>query len=392
MFNFLSVKKIIAGPESIDSLGKEVKNLNPKLEKTLIITDKGIMNAGIINRCLIPLKKEGIKFEIFDEVEENPTEIVINKGAEYIRDINANVVIIGVGGGSVLDTAKAIALLSCNEGSIQKYYSDINESPNPFKNQGKPIITIATTSGTGAEVTPFSVITDTKDKEKKQVFSWQIVPTLAITDPLLTISLPPFLTAATGMDALSHAIEAFVGKNSNPYGDANAYHSIKLIVNNIRQAYTNGNNVEARNNMMIASTLAGIAFSNVGLGIVHSLGQAIGGQYDAHHGLTMAICLPTAMEYNFMANPEKFAEITKLMGKKVNGLSTIDIARLSVDAIRELLDDLDIAEDIKPLGVTEDSLPILAEKAFISHCTAGNPRPIDLEGFKKLFSKLYFKI
>jgi len=389
MYNFVSVRKIIAGPGSINSLGKEVKKLHPKAEKVLIVTDKGIIKAGVVDKALILLKKEGIKFEIFDEVEANPTEIVINKGAKYIRDINTDVVIVGIGGGSALDTAKAMASLSCNEGSIQEYFFDVNASPNPFKNPGKPIITIATTSGTGAEVTPFSVITDTKDKKKKQVSTWQIVPAVAITDPLLTISLPPSLTAATGMDALSHAIEAFVGKDSNPYGDANAYYAIKLIINNIRKAYTNGKNIEARNSMMIGSTLAGIAFSNVGLGIVHSLGQAIGGEYNTHHGLTMAICLPIAMEYNFMTNPDKFAEITKLMGKNVNGLSTLDTARLSIDAMRELLNDLDIVEDIKSLGVTEDSLSILAEKAFISHCTTGNPRPINLEDFKQLFSKLY---
>jgi len=389
MYNFLTVKKIVAGPGAIYSLGKEVKSLNSEAEKVLIVTDKGIMKAGVVDKALVPLKKEGIKFEIFDEVEANPTEVIVNKAAQYLREINADVVI-GIGGGSAMDVAKAIASLSCNEGSIQEYFSDINGSPDPFKNSGKPLIAVATTSGTGSEVTAYSMIDDTKDKKKKSLFTWQIAPAVAITDPLLTISLPPSITAATGMDALVHAVEAYITNGSNPFGDADAYYAIKLIVNNIRKAYTDGKNIEARANMMIGSTLAGRAIANVGLGIVHSLGQAIGGEYNAPHGLTMAVCLPIAMEYNFMTNPDKFADITKLMGKNTNGLSTLDAARLSIDAIRELLNDLNIKEDIRLFGVKEDSLSILAEKALICPCTDGNPRPINLEGFKQLFSKLYF--
>ena len=380
MYDFIGVKKIVAGPGAINALGREIKNL--QAEKVLIVTDKGIVKAGIVEKALEVLKKEGIKFEIFDEIEPNPKDTTVEKGAQYLQKVKAEAVI-GIGGGSPMDSAKAIAALSCNEGPIEKYYK------NPFRNQAKPIIAVATTSGTGSEVTPAAMITDTKNKLKRGVVYWSIAPVVAITDPLLTLSLPPKLTAETGMDALVHAIEAYVSRLSTPFSDADAYHAIKLIINSIRKAYADGNNVEARTDMMIGSTLAGRALANAGAGIVHSLGQAISGLYDAPHGLTMAVCLPSSMEYNFIAKPEKFADITKLMGKNTNGLSTVDAARLSIDATRELLNDLNIVEDIKSMGVTEDSFSILAEKAMIDGCTACNPRTINVEDYKQLYSKLY---
>jgi len=380
MYEVIGVKKVVAGPGAINALGREVKNL--QAEKVLIVTDKGIVKAGIVEKTLEILKKEGIKFEIFDEIEANPKDTTVEKGAQYLQEVKAEAVI-GLGGGSPMDSAKVIAALSCNEGPIEKYYK------NPFRNQAKPIIAVATTSGTGSEVTPAAMITDTKNKLKRCVAYWSIAATVAITDPLLTLSLPPRLTAETGIDALVHAIEAYVSRKSTPLNDAYAYHAIKLIVNSIRQAYADGNNVEARSDMMVGSTLAGKAIANAGAGMVHSLGQAISGLYNAPHGLTVAVCLPISMEYNFMAKPEKFADIAKLMGKNTNGLSTIDAARLSIDATRELLSDLNIAEDIKSMDVTEDSFSILAEKAMIDGCTASNPRTVTVEDFKQLYAKLY---
>jgi len=379
MYNVYAINKIVAGPGAVEALGEEVKNL--QAEKVLIVTDKGIVNAGIIDKVVQPLKKEGIKFEIFDKIEPNPKDTTVEEGAQYLRDLKAEAVI-GVGGGSPMDSAKAISALSCNEGPIEKYYS------NPFENEGKPVITIATTSGTGAEVTPDSMITDTKNKIKRCVSAWSIAAKVAITDPELTLTLPPKLTAQTGMDALVHAIEAYISKYSTPFSDANAYHAIKLILDNVRKAYANGNNLEVRTNMMIGSTLAALAFANVNLGMVHSLGQAISGQYNAPHGLTMAICLPVSMEYNYMAEPEKCAEIAKLMGKNVDGLSILDAAKLSVIGSRELLNDLNIAEDIVSLGVTKDSISTLAKLAMEDGCTLANPRSICVEDYKQLYLKL----
>lgn len=386
MYDIITIKKIVAGPGAIDALGREVKNL--QVEKVLIVTDKGVVNAGVVDKALKPLKKEGIKFEIFDEIEPNPKDTTVEKGAQYLRDTNAEAVI-AIGGGSSMDAAKVIAALSCNKGSVEKYYDAFNESPDPFENQGKPVIAVATTSGTGSEVTPAAMITDTKNNIKRLVVGWSIAPVVAITDPLLTLSLPARLTAETGMDALVHAIEAYISKSANPISDANAYHAIKLILNSIRKAYANGENVEARTNMMIGSTLAARAFANVGLGMVHSLGQTISGKYNAPHGLTMAVFLPISMEYNFMATPEKCADIAKIMGKNVSGLSTIDAARLSIEGTRELLNDLNIAEDIKSMGVTVESISVLAELAMKDNCTSNNPRSINTEGYKQLYYKLY---
>jgi len=382
MYDFMSVKKIVAGFGAINALGCEVRKLNA--EKVLIVTDKGLTKTGLVENALKILKKEGIKSEIFDEVESNPKDTTIEKGAQYLREVDAEVVI-GLGGGSSMDSAKVIAALSSNEGPIEKYYNE------PFKNQIKPIITIATTSGTGSEVSADAMVTDTKNKVKMCIAYWSIAATVAITDPLLTISLPPRLTAETGMDALVHAIEAYVSKSASPFGDAAAFHAIKLIMGSIRKAYADGSNLEARNDMMVGSTLAGKAMANAGAGIVHSLGQSIGGLYDVPHGLTMSVCLPVSMEYNWMANPEKFAYIAKLMGKNTTGLSLIDAAKLSVDATRELLYDLNIAEDIKSMGVTEKSFTVLVDKAMESGCTCTNPRSINKEGFNQLYLKLYNK-
>jgi 1,3-propanediol dehydrogenase len=354
MYDIITIKKIVAGSGAIDALGREVKNL--QVEKVLIVTDKGVVNAGIVDKALKPLKKEGIKFEIFDEIEPNPKDTTVEKGAQYLRDTNAEAVI-GIGGGSSMDAAKVIAVLSCNKGSVEKYYDDFNETPDPFENQGKPVITVATTSGTGSEVTPGAMITDTKNNIKRLIVGWSIVPVVAITDPLLTLSLPARLTAETGMDALVHAIEAYISKSANPISDADAY--------------------------------CARAFSNVGLGMVHSLGQTISGKYNAPHGLTMAVFLPISMEYNFMATPERCADIAKIMGKNINGLSTIDAARLSIEGTRELLNDLNIAEDIKSMGVTEESISVLAELAMKDNCTSNNPRSINTEGYKQLYYKLY---
>jgi len=385
MYNVIAIKKIVGGAGAIEILGREVRNL--QAEKVLIVTDKGVIKAGVVDRALNSLKKEGIKFEIFDEIEPNPKDTTVENGAQYLRDINAEAVI-GIGGGSSMDSAKVISALSCNEGPVEKYYSDA-ESPHPLQNQIKPIIAVPTTSGTGSEVDPGAMITDTKNHMKKLVdCGWSMGPVVAIIDPSLTLSLPPRLTAETGMDALVHAIEAYTAKNANPFTDGNAYHAMRLILKSIRRAYVDGKNIEARTNMMTGSTLAARSFANIGLGVVHSLGQAISGEYNAPHGLTMAKCLPISMEYNIMARPEKFADIAKLMGKNISGLSTLDAARLSIEGARELLNDLNITEDIRSLGVTEKSIPVLAKKAMEDNCTPNNPRSLSIEDFKQLYSKL----
>jgi len=385
MYNVIAIKKIVGGAGAIEILGREVRNL--QAEKVLIVTDKGVIKAGVVDRALNSLKKEGIKFEIFDEIEPNPKDTTVENGAQYLRDINAEAVI-GIGGGSSMDSAKVISALSCNEGPVEKYYYDA-ESPHPLQNQIKPIIAVPTTSGTGSEVDPAAMITDTKNHMKKLVdCGWSMGPVVAIIDPSLTLSLPPRLTAETGMDALVHAIEAYIAKNANPFTDGNVYHAMRLILKSIRRAYVDGKNIEARTNMMTGSTLAARSFANIGLGVVHSLGQAISGEYNAPHGLTMAKCLPISMEYNIMARPEKFADIAKLMGKNISGLSTLDAARLSIEGARELLNDLNITEDIRSLGVTEKSIPVLVKKAMEDNCTPNNPRSLSIEDFKQLYSKL----
>lgn len=382
MFSFQAKTRIVFGANAVEILGRELKALGAK--KVLVVTDEGVIKAGLFEKVEASLLKDGIKVAVFDDVEPNPRDTTIIRGAQCMKDAKADAVL-GFGGGSPIDVAKAISVMSVNEGPIGQYCAAFDCWPNP----PKPIVAVPTTAGTGSEVSAASIITDTQRGIKMMMLGRSIQPVTAIVDPVLTIGLSPHLTAQTGVDALSHAVEACVSIGANPISDAVGFQAVELIVNNIRKAYTNGKNLEARTNVMLGSTMAMMAAANAGLGIVHSMAHALGGQYDISHGLSIAACFPDGLEYSAIAVPEKCARMAQVMGKSTVNMSPVAAAKTVVDAIRELIENLGLEQDLESLGVERESFPNLAEICMADGCTMFSPRTIDAGGFIGLYERAY---
>ncbi len=378
MFNFASKTTVVFGPDTVQGLGKEAASLGAA--KVLLVTDKGIVQAGLLEKVRQPLAEAGITVAVFDEVQPNPTTLTVSEGAQAARDHQADL-IVGLGGGSSMDAAKAIAIMSVNEGPLEDYCEVFDAWPNP----PPPVICLPTTAGTGAEVSLAAMINLPGKNVKRALFGASIQPAVAIVDPSLTLGLPSRLTALTGIDALSHAVEAYIAKDANPISDALAEKAIKLVADNLREAYAHSDNLEARTHMLLASTIAVIACSSAGLGIVHSLAQTLGGYYDVPHGLSIAVCFPIGIGYNVPVALEKCGQVSRMLGTHTNGMSNDAAAQSVVDALRKLTTDLDVQDDLQSLGVREADLPRLAEICMEDGCTPTNPRPIDTGAFEALY-------
>jgi alcohol dehydrogenase class IV len=379
MFKFQAKTKVLFGSEIVGQVGTEVAALN--VEKVVVVTDKGIVGAGLLDNVIRPLEAANIGVTVFDEIEPNPTGVTIMRGAQAVKDVHAQAVI-GLGGGSPMDAAKSIAVMAVNDGTVEQYCS----GTDPWQVNPLPIVAIPTTAGTGAEVSSAAMVNLPDQGIKAAMFGPSILPRVALVDPLLTLGLPPRLTALTGIDALCHAVEAYTCARANPISDAIAERAIELVANNLRQAYANGSNVEARGNMLLASTMAILAAINAGgLGIVHSLAQTIGGYYNLPHGLTIAVCYPVGLEYNAIAMPEKYAWVSELMGTDTSGMTLIEAAKSVVIAHQDLIADLDITDTLQSIGVKREDFPRLAELAMLDGSTPVNPRTITAKGFERLY-------
>jgi alcohol dehydrogenase class IV len=349
-----------------NQIGEKMKAL--KATKVLIVTDKGIRNANILSGIEQSLRQQDIAFEIFDEVEPNPSAETIHRGLAVIQSFQADAVI-GIGGGSSMDAAKAIAALATNEGHVLDY-AGVNKVVNP----PLTIVAIPTTSGTGSEVTAVSVVTNKETQFKAPIFSPYLFPKLAILDPLLTVKLPPAVTAATGMDALTHAIESYTCKNNNPLSAALALEAIRIIANHIHKAYYVGDDLESREKMLEASMIAGVAFSQTRLGNVHAISHTLGGVYDIPHGIANAALLPYVMKYNLPACPEKYQAIAVALGQDISGLSVTQAGQRAIDAILEMNRVLHIPSNIKDLGVSLQDIGKLVDDSMLSGNILINPR------------------
>ncbi len=378
MFSFDSKTTVVFGLDTVLELGAEAAKL--WAQKALIVTDTGIVKAGILEKVDQSLTAAGIKVAVFDEVEPNPKDKMILNGARVARETQADL-IVGLGGGSPMDAAKAIAIMSTNDGPIESYI----EVKDAWPITPLPVICVPTTAGTGAEVSLAAMINLTDKKRKRAIYGDSIQPAVAVVDPRLTLGLPPPLTANTGVDALCHAVEAYIANRANPISDALSEKAIMLAADNLRAAYTDGENLEARSNMLLASTIAVIACSSAGLGIVHSLAQTLGGYYDVPHGLSIAVCFPYGIDYNVSASPEKCAIVSRMLGTDTNGMSDEAAADSLVDALRTLVTDLDIHDDLSSLGLRESDISSLAEICVEDGCTPTNPRSIYADGFAALF-------
>ena len=381
-FSFFVPTRIEYGTGKVNQLVEEVKGINAK--RPLIITDKGLVKAGVLKEIEEQLKANNIEYAVFSDVESNPRDVNVEKAADIAREHKADMMI-GVGGGSPMDTAKCAGMLITNGGKIEDYYGYYK-----IKKQGLPLITIPTTAGTGSEVSIWAVITNTKkEKHVKEILGSQLMcPTVALVDPLMTVGLPPHLTAYTGMDALSHAVEGYFSLVAEPIADVIALSAIQLITDNLAPATFNGNNLEARDNMMLGSLMAGIVLGVTDCGAIHCLGHAIGGLYDVHHGLAMAIFFPYVIEYNLGACPERFVDIARAMGENVDGLPMIEAAGKSIDGIVKLLRLLRIPT-LKDVGVKEQDFEELAKLALADPTSEANPRKMTVEGMIEILRDAY---
>ncbi|SPF46999.1 Fe-containing alcohol dehydrogenase [Syntrophobacter sp. SbD1] len=366
-FGFYIPTVTLMGIGAHKELGAQIKSLGGK--KPFICTDKGITQSGITERIVELIRKDtGLEPVIFDQTVPNPTDKNVHDGLKVFKDKNCDM-IITLGGGSSHDAGKGIGIVATNGGKIHDY-EGINKSARPMP----PFIAINTTAGTASEMTRFCIITDSSRKVKMAIVDWRVTPNLAINDPLLMAGMPPSLTAATGMDALTHAIEAYVSTIATPVTDACALQAIDLISRYLRAAVANGQDMEARDKMAYAEYLAGMAFNNASLGHVHAMAHQLGGFYDLPHGVCNAILLPHVQRFNMIAKMGRFADIARTMGEPVAALSQRDAAERALQAIMVLSRDVGIPSGLKGLGVKEQDLRVMAENAQKDACGFTNPR------------------
>ena len=367
--------KLIFGPKSINELAKEI----PLKGVPLIITDKGVSNAGILQKVTEVLEGASIRYHLFDRIEPDPPFEIVEEAAT-VYEKNGCTTVIGLGGGSSIDGAKAVSLKVSQKGNLREYGMG-----KPVEGILIPTYAIPTTAGTGAEVTAVAVITDRESKTKMVMRGTQLIPTIVILDPELLGSIPPKVAAETGADALTHAIESYVSVNSNVITEALALSAIRIIARNLRRMVANPGDIETAGQMLMASCMAGLSFSNAGLGLTHSLGHPVGAFYHVSHGLSCAIYLPVVMEFNLPTCPEKFASIADAMGENVRLFSLHHAAKQAIFAVRELLAEIGIPKTLSELGISFQLHPKMVEDALAAVPTQRNPRKADRNQISSLY-------
>ncbi|EJT6171553.1 L-threonine dehydrogenase [Clostridium perfringens] len=369
----------LMGADCLKDAGEQVAELGFK--KALIVTDKVLGQIGIVKKVTDVLDNKNIEYAIYDETKPNPTVKNVNDGLALLKEKECDFVI-SLGGGSAHDCAKGIALLATNGGEI-KDYEGVDKSKKPQL----PMVGINTTAGTGSEMTLFAIITDEERHIKMALVDKHLTPIIAVNDPMLMLAMPKSLTAATGMDALTHAIEAYVSTSATPITDACAEKAIELISNYLVNAVENGEDVEARDMMAYAEYLAGMAFNNASLGYVHAMAHQLGGFYNLPHGVCNAILLPHVQEYNKATSASRLAKIAKIMGGNIEGLTDEQGADLCIDMIKSLSQTVGIPEGLGVLGVKESDFETLATNALNDACSLTNPRKGNLEEVMAIFKK-----
>lgn len=378
---FQTTPRILMGRGALAQTAAEVNRL--KARRVLIVTDKGLVAAGVASRLEAVLTGAGIAWIRFDSVEPDPRFEIAVQAAELAKKEQADLVI-GLGGGSPLDIAKVCAILATTTKPVSELFG-IDMVPEA----GLMTLLIPTTAGTGSEVTPIAILSDEHEKLKKGIVSPRLFPAAAILDPDLTVGMPPGVTAATGLDALIHAVEAFTSKNANSISDVLARQAMKLVFENIRKAYANGEDIEARANMLEGSLLAGMAFANAGVTAVHAFAYPIGAEFHIPHGVANSIMLPPVMEFNMLGNLEKFAAMAEIFGEPVAGLNQRERARRMVQALRELGEDLRIPRHLREFGVGEHHIPALAQGVMkVTRLLANNPRRITLADAEAIYREV----
>jgi len=375
---------ILTGSGASQQVGEQCSKRG--LRKGLIVTDETIRSSDIVPQIEQALSQSGIAYSIYDGVATEPVIEFVEAGLEIYREDGCDFVL-AVGGGSPIDTAKAIAVMTANEGSISDY-----KGIGKIVETGAPLVAVPTTAGTGSEVTIYTIITDATTDVKMLIGSPFVMPDIAIVDPLLTVSSPPGVTAATGIDALVHAIEAYVSVKAQPMSDIFALSAIELISGNLRQAYANGDNLDAREKTMLGALQAGIAFSNSSVALVHGMSRPIGAYFHLAHGVSNAVLLVVVMEFSLTGNARRYADIAQALGENTDGLTDLQAAESAVQAVRRLVSDVNIPP-LRELIEDEEEFyrlaPKMAEDAIDSGSPGNNPRQATKEEIIELYMLAY---
>jgi choline dehydrogenase len=370
--------KLVHGPGALARLGEILHELDVK--RPLLVTDPGVAAAGLVERALEHLENA----VVFDGVRPNPDIALVDDGARVYAEADRDG-LVGLGGGSSLDTAKAIGVVARHGGSILDY----EWGRDPVEQRIPPTVAIPTTAGTGSEVTLWTVITDHDRKIKFNVGGTPLIAAhVGLIDPELMVGLPPAVTAATGMDALSHAIECYTCDYHQPFSDAVALQAIELVAQWLRRAVVEGSDLEARTNMAHAATLGGMAYGTESAGAAHAMSQSAGGVHDCPHGALTARVLGPVCEYNAPADPERYARIAQGFGVDTSGLAPLDAAMAGVEEVYRLTDDVGIPA-MEALGFSEDEIPMLARIAFEDPQTIGNPRPVEITDYEDIYRNAF---
>lgn len=369
------------GAGSISEIVTEAKKR--AFKKALVVTDPDLIKFNVAKNVTDLLEKAGLAYDIFSQVKANPTVKVVKAGIEAFKAAGADY-LIAIGGGSSMDTAKAIGIIINNP-----EYADVTslEGAIDTKNPSVPIIAVPTTAGTAAEVTINYVITDEEKKRKFVCVDPHDIPVVAVIDAKMMSSMPKGLTASTGMDALTHAIEGYTTLGAWELTDMMHLKAIEIISRSLRKAVEN--DPQGREDMALGQYIAGMGFSNVGLGVVHGMAHPLGAFYDTPHGIANAVLLPYVMEYNAEYTGEKFKYIAEAMGVDTTGMSQADYRAAAVNAVKQLSKDVGIPEKLHEIGVKEEDLQALSESAFADVCTGGNPRPCTVESILGIYKTAF---
>ncbi|MCP1451216.1 alcohol dehydrogenase class IV [Priestia megaterium] len=383
LYQFQTANHLIAGQNSIEKVGEHLSLLGTEVKSALIITQPSMKRLGFVEKLIHQLSDKGVSAYVNIDVLPEPTVENIEEVFQAISKEQYDV-LIGFGGGSVLDATKILSVLQTNNQSIRELLGT-----DLVKNPGTPTILIPTTSGTGSEVTPNAIVTLPDEELKIGIVSKYLLPKLVVLDPVLTLSLPRPITAATGMDAFTHSLESFISNKSNLISDMVALESIRLISSSIIEAYQNGNSVEAREKMLVGSMYGGMALTSAGTAAVHALAYPLGGKFKIPHGVANSMLLPHVMEFNMDAIEDRLFLVAEPMGIKIEGFSKTEVAQKVVNRIVEWTNVLEIPQNLKEYGVKEEDVPELALSASkVTRLLNNNPKEVSLKDMEGIYRKL----
>lgn len=374
----------ILGRGASENAGVELKALGAM--KVFVVTDEVLWKLGALAKIVSSLESERLEYQVYNKLPTEPTTDFVREGTELFKRSGCNIVL-AIGGGTPIDTAKAVSVMATNKGSIEDYMG-----ANKIEKQGIPVVAIPATAGTGSEVTIFTIISNTKTNVKMLIASPYLMPRLAIVDPLLTVTMPKSITAATGLDALTHAIEAYVSRKAQPMTDVLALSAIRLLAGNLPLAWANGNDLDAREKTLLGAYQAGLAFSNASVALVHGMSRPIGVYFHVAHGVSNAALLGQVMEFSLPGNPKRYAEIAAALGEKVSGLSDMEAAKAGAAAVKRMISQLQIPR-LRDLGVDrakfEKVMSQMIEAAIASVSPDNNPRIATREEMAEIYHQAF---